>query len=118
MRENLRLIKEELIQRSRKIEQYGYNSKERILTDEELKVYFEETESNFQDIKREAFRNKYKLSPVEVDSRGKELNLLKKNLNILSKQFNAARRPSIVKNKKANLEKYYKIPGIDQLQIL
>lgn len=51
VKENLRLIKEELDSRKDKIAQKGYNSKERIIADEEIKNYFEDTKENFNKLK-------------------------------------------------------------------
>ena len=92
MQENLRLIKEELAKREKVIEDYGYNSKERIFADEDIKTYIEDSELNFRELKRIIFADKIRLTPVEIDARGKQINLLRKNLNILTKQFNNSRK--------------------------
>ena len=78
-------------EREKKISEFGFNSKERILADEEIKTYIDESESSFKELKKVAFKNKDKLSPIEIDSQGKELGLLRKNLNLMSKQLKAAR---------------------------
>jgi len=101
-------------ERERKISEFGFNSKERILADEEIKTYIDESESSFKELKKVAFKNKTKLSPVEIDSRGKELGLLRKNLNLMSKQFKATHR-NTVEGKKANnssKEQQLKFSGI------
>lgn len=49
--ENLRLIKEELDERKEKIAKHGYNSNERILADEEIKNYIEDSKENLKKLK-------------------------------------------------------------------
>ena len=51
MQENLKLIKEELEERKEKITKHGYNSKERILADEEIKNYIEDSNDNLKKLK-------------------------------------------------------------------
>ena len=51
MKENLKLIKESLEERKDKISQHGYNSNERILIDEEIKEYFEDSKENLKKLK-------------------------------------------------------------------
>lgn len=52
VKENLRLIKEELESRREKIAKFGYNSNERILADEEIKTYIEDSNENFKLLKK------------------------------------------------------------------
>ena len=49
--ENLRLIKEELDERKEKIAKNGYNSNERILADEEIKTFIEDSKENLKKLK-------------------------------------------------------------------
>ena len=52
VKENLRLIKEELEGRREKIIKHGYNSNERILADEEIKSYIEDSKENLKNLKK------------------------------------------------------------------
>jgi hypothetical protein len=55
VQENLKLIKEELEERKDKISANGYNSKERILADEEIKNYIEDSNDNLKKLKAYVF---------------------------------------------------------------
>ena len=48
VQENFKLITEELAGRHEKIERHGFNSNERILADEEIKTYIEDTQEQLK----------------------------------------------------------------------
>mmetsp|Transcript_4210 Transcript_4210/g.3956 ORF Transcript_4210/g.3956 Transcript_4210/m.3956 type:complete len:95 (-) Transcript_4210:480-764(-) len=48
VQENFKLIAEELAERHEKIQIHGYNSNERILADEEIKTYIEDTQDQLK----------------------------------------------------------------------
>jgi meiotically up-regulated gene 157 (Mug157) protein len=64
-----------------------------VLWEEEIREYIEQAEANFQEMKAAAFVNKARLSPVETQNRGKQISLLRKNLNIMKEQFKSSKRP-------------------------
>ena len=51
MKENCSLIKDELEERDDKIRKHGYNSNERILADEEIKAFIEDSQDNLNKLK-------------------------------------------------------------------
>jgi hypothetical protein len=87
IKETLKTCKERLGERTEKIALFGYQSKERILMDEEIKSMFSQCEDELSYL-REVFKkyqekNKRKISQKEIEARSKNIDLLRKNLNLL-----------------------------------
>ena len=93
IKENLKACREKLAERSEKIALFGYQSKERILLDEEIKDMFgacEQGLSYLRDVfKRYQKKNGRKLPQFEIEARSKNIDLLRKNLNLLKDEFQA-----------------------------
>ena len=73
VKENLRMILEELEKRDEIIAEHGYNSSKRVLADQEVKNYLEETEKTLKQLKS-SFKSyvekyRYKISPLELDDK-------------------------------------------------
>ena len=80
-----------LKERQDKIKLFGYQSRERILLDEELKGKFKQAEEELlylrEIFKRYQEKNKRKISQKEIEARSKNIDLLRKNLNLLQDEF-------------------------------
>ena len=79
--------KDKLKERLNHISTLGFQSKERILLDENIKSIFEICESDLKDL-RQVFKayqemNKRKVEQHEIENRSKNIDLLRKNLNLL-----------------------------------
>ena len=83
--------KEKLKKRSELIEEKGFNTNERILLDEEIKGIFDNGEALLRSI-RQVFKeyqnlNKRKVEQIELENRSRNIDLLRKNLNLLQEEF-------------------------------
>lgn len=70
---------------------FGFQSKERILLDEDIKQIFEIGEQMLRSL-RQVFKvyqnkNKRKVEQSELENRSKNIDLLRKNLNLLQEEF-------------------------------
>jgi hypothetical protein len=87
IKQGLHNCKEKLKERTVKISSFGYQSKERILMDEDIKKMFKQCEEELSYL-REVFKryqekNKRKISQAEIEARSKNIDLLRRNLNLL-----------------------------------
>ncbi|CAI2374421.1 unnamed protein product [Moneuplotes crassus] len=87
VKENLKLIQETLDERRVIILKHGYNSSERIIIDEDINMYIQDSQQGIQKLKISVDKDKKRLSPIEITERCKCISLLRKNLNLLIKQF-------------------------------
>ena len=70
---------------------FGFQSKERILLDEEIKGIFDKCEADLTEL-RSVFKlyqnkNKRKVEQDELEARSRNITLLRKNLNLLGEEF-------------------------------
>lgn len=91
IKETLKVCKDRLKERQEKIKLFGYQSRERILLDEELKAKFSQAEEELQYLrelfKRYQEKNKRKISQKELEVRSRGVDLLRRNLNLLQDEF-------------------------------
>ncbi len=102
IKNNLNKCKEQLKERTEIISLYGYQSKERIckthsllrlliVQDESIKQFFQQCEeelSYLRDVfKKYQEKNKRKVSQKELENRSKNIDLLRRNLNLLQDEF-------------------------------
>ena len=79
------------MQRQELIDSVGFQSKERILLDEEIKQIFDAGENALRSL-RAVFKvyqnkNKRKVEQIELENRSRNIDLLRKNLNLLQDEF-------------------------------
>jgi len=79
------------LQRQELIDSVGFQSKERILLDEEIKQIFDAGENALRSL-RAVFKvyqnkNKRKVEQIELENRSRNIDLLRKNLNLLQDEF-------------------------------
>lgn len=78
-------------ERSSIISEQGFESKERILMDEDIKEIFGEAELNLKELRSvfKDYQNKNKriVEPHEIENRSKNIDLLRKNLNLVQAEF-------------------------------
>jgi hypothetical protein len=91
IKSGLNQCKSRLTERTEKIALFGYQSKERIVLDEELKGMFKQAEDELaylRDVfKRYQEKNKRKIAQKEIEARSKNIDLLRRNLNLLQDEF-------------------------------
>ena len=87
VKEQTNECKELLEKRAQVIEDKGYQSKERIIADEEIKNMFDKCEEDIADMrtifKAYQFKNKRKVEQSEIENWSRSIDLLRKNLNLL-----------------------------------
>lgn len=99
--------KDKLKERSSLIENVGFQSKERILLDEEIKQIFDAGEHALREI-RAVFKiyqnkNKRKVEQIELENRSRNIDLLRKNLNLLQEEFKLQANRNKKENRKATI---------------
>eukprot|EP00347_Sterkiella_histriomuscorum_P002197 403369092 len=91
IKNNLNTCKDRLKERTERISLYGYYSKERIELDEEIKKLFiacEEEHSYLRQVfKRYQEKNKRTITKKELENRAKNIDLLRRNINLLNDEF-------------------------------
>ena len=83
-------IKDKLKERKELIENKQFQSKERIVLDEAIKLQFDSADEALI-VLRKVFKeyqnkNKRKVEPKEIEDRSKNIDLLRKNLNLLREE--------------------------------
>lgn len=98
IRVNLNEAKTQLKERDDVVALHGYNNKDRILLEEKIKVNINEAEGNLKELKivfkEFCEKHREKLAPFEVDQREKNIDLLRRNLNILEDSVKAGQKRS------------------------
>lgn len=93
IKNDLQLAKVKLSERNETISLVGYQSKDRVVLDEEIKSLFEQCEQQLQFLrdvfKRYSKKNQRKMTQQEIEARSKCIDILRKNLNLLKDEFSA-----------------------------
>ena len=97
--------------RSDKIAEFGFQSKERILLDEKIKEIFDMCEDALRSL-RQVFKvyqnkNKRRVEMVELESRSRNIDLLRKNLNLLQEEFKVQANRTKKNDKKSTKQSAY-----------